>query len=121
MNNGTMRGLTTIIVPCWNQVSYTQRCIAALKQHTRPPWELIVVNNGSTDETGSYLAGVRDLAAVPVAVVNNAANLGFPAAINQGFQTPTIPPQTGFQTPTIPVRPYLSNCRRACGLFRWGT
>jgi glycosyltransferase involved in cell wall biosynthesis len=86
MNNGTMRGLTTIIVPCWNQVSYTQRCIAALKQHTRPPWELIVVNNGSTDETGSYLAGVRDLAAVPVAVVNNATNLGFPAAINQGLQ-----------------------------------
>jgi cellulose synthase/poly-beta-1,6-N-acetylglucosamine synthase-like glycosyltransferase len=70
MNNGTMRGLTTIIVPCWNEVSYTQQSVAALKQRTLPPWELIVVNNGSTDETGSYLAGVRDLAAVPVAVVN---------------------------------------------------
>jgi glycosyltransferase involved in cell wall biosynthesis len=33
-----------------------------------------------------YLAGVQDSAAVPVTVVSNAANVGFPAAINQGLQ-----------------------------------
>ena len=32
----------------------------------------------------SYLAGVRDMAAVPVTVMTNAKNVGFPAAINQG-------------------------------------
>ena len=76
----------SIIVPCWNQLEFTRQCIAALKGHTRPPWELIVIDNGSTDGTADYLAGVRDMAAVPVTVVSNATNLGFPAAINQGLQ-----------------------------------
>ncbi len=33
-----------------------------------------------------YLAGARDMAAVPVTLVSNASNVGFPAAINQGLQ-----------------------------------
>src|SRR5206468_3662370 len=57
----------------------------ALVQHTRPAWELIVVNNGSTDGTANYLAGAQDAAAVPVTVVTNATNRGFPAAVNQGL------------------------------------
>jgi GT2 family glycosyltransferase len=81
-----IRGLTSIIIPCWGQLEFTQQCIAALKNHTRPSWELIVIDNGSTDQTGVYLAGVRDMAAVPVTVVSNATNLGFPAAINQGLR-----------------------------------
>ena len=86
MNTSTIRGLSSIIIPCWNQLEFTQQCVAALKDHTRPPWELIVIDNGSTDHTADYLAGVRDMAAVPVTVVSNARNLGFPAAINQGLQ-----------------------------------
>jgi hypothetical protein len=45
-----------------------------------------VVDNGSTDGTGTYLAGVRDMSTVPVTVVSNATNVGFPAAINQGLR-----------------------------------
>ena len=44
------------------------------------------VDNGSTDGTGAYLAGVRDMSTVPVTVVSNATNLGFPAAVNQGLR-----------------------------------
>src|SRR5262249_3674997 len=85
MSDHTIRGLTSIIVPCWNQLEFTRQCLAALKTHTRPEWELIVVDNGSSDGTGLYLAGARDLAAVPVTVISNTTNLGFPAAINQGL------------------------------------
>src|SRR5665213_3505148 len=81
-----IRGLSSIIIPCWNQVEFTKQCIAALKEHTRPAWELVVIDNGSNDGTAIYLDGVRDMAAVPVTVVSNARNLGFPAAINQGLQ-----------------------------------
>jgi len=44
---------------------------------------LIVVVNGSTDGTSGYLAGVQDASSVPVTVIANSTNLGFPAAINQ--------------------------------------
>ena len=53
---------------------------------TRQPWELIVINNGSSDGTAQYLGGVQDDAAVPVTLVANETNRGFPAAINQGLQ-----------------------------------
>jgi hypothetical protein len=62
----SIAGLASIIIPCWNQLEFTQQCLAALMKHTRRPWELIVIDNGSTDATGAYLAGVRDMAAVPV-------------------------------------------------------
>jgi GT2 family glycosyltransferase len=77
--------LATVIVPCWNQLEFTRQCITALVRSTRRPWELIVVNNGSTDGTREYLAGVQDAAAVPVTVIANSTNVGFPAAINQGL------------------------------------
>ena len=86
MNPTAHTGLTSIIVPCFNQVEFTQLCVQALFRHTRRPWELIAVDNGSTDGTGDYLDGVRDASAVPVTVVKNAKNRGFPAAVNQGLQ-----------------------------------
>jgi glycosyltransferase involved in cell wall biosynthesis len=86
MSANSIPGLTSIIIPCWNQLEFTRQCIVALKNHTRPPWELIVIDNGSTDGTGAYLIGAQDAAAVPVTVIANTTNRGFPAAINQGLQ-----------------------------------
>jgi GT2 family glycosyltransferase len=79
-------GLASIIVPCWNQLEFTRHCVNALRRYTRQPWELVVIDNGSTDGTRDYLAGVQDMSPVPVTIVANDQNLGFPAAINQGLQ-----------------------------------
>lgn len=79
-------GLASIIVPCWNQLEFTKLCVRSLVRHTRRPWELVVVDNGSTDGTGDYLAGVQDAAAAPVTIIANEANRGFPAAVNQGLK-----------------------------------
>ena len=76
---------TSIIVPCFNQLEFTRHCLRALFRHTRPAFELIVIDNGSTDGTGMYLAGVQDASPAPVTVVANASNRGFPAAVNQGL------------------------------------
>ena len=87
MSTDGKTALTTIIIACWNQVEFTRHCIASLRRHTRRrPWELVVVDNGSTDGTADYLAGVSDMASVPVTVIKNATNRGFPAAINQGLK-----------------------------------
>ena len=86
MTSNTVCGLASVIIPCWNQQEFTRKCIPALFRQTGPNWELIVINNGSTDGTGDYLAGVQDVSPVPVTVIANATNRGFPAAINQGLQ-----------------------------------
>lgn len=85
MSQTVVPGLTSVIVPCWNQLEFTRHCLRALVRHTHRPWELIVVDNGSTDGTSMYLAGAADLAPVRVEVVQNAENQGFPAACNQGL------------------------------------
>ncbi len=86
MTSNAVRGLASVIIPCWNQLDFTRKCIPALFRQTGPNWELIVINNGSTDNTGDYLAGVQDVSPVPVTVIANTTNRGFPAAINQGLQ-----------------------------------
>lgn len=78
----TEDGLTSVIVPCWNGLAYTRRCLAALARWTTRPYEALVVDNGSTDGTGDYLRRLRD---PRVRVIANARNLGFAAAINQGL------------------------------------
>ncbi|SIN68756.1 Glycosyltransferase, GT2 family [Singulisphaera sp. GP187] len=75
----------SVIIPCFDQLAFTSQCIASLARHTRPPWELIVVDNGSTDGTACYLAGIRDVAPFPVTILTNAENRGFPAGCNQGI------------------------------------
>lgn len=77
--------LSSIIIPCSNQLAYTRHCIESLARHTRPPWELVAVDNGSTDGTAHYLAGVRDAAPFRVEVITNPGNRGFPAACYQGL------------------------------------
>src|ERR1039458_4642468 len=85
MTTNTVRGLASVIIPCWNQLEFTRKCIPALFRQTGPNWELVVIDNGSTDGTGDYLAGIQDASPVPVTVIANATNRGFPAAINQGL------------------------------------
>ena len=86
MSDQPVRGLASVIIPCWNQLEFTRKCLAALFRQTGPNWELIVINNGSTDGTADYLAGVQDVSPMPMTLIANGTNRGFPAAINQGLQ-----------------------------------
>jgi GT2 family glycosyltransferase/tetratricopeptide (TPR) repeat protein len=78
--------LASIIILCCNQVDYTRLCLESVLAHTRAPYELIVVDNGSTDGTQAYLAELRSRPGpVRVDVVRNDVNHGFPAGCNQGL------------------------------------
>jgi FkbM family methyltransferase len=77
-------GLTSIIIPVHNQLAYTRRCLESIRRHTDEPYELIVVDNGSTDGTADYLRAQPD-----VTLIENRTNAGFPAACNQGIRAAT--------------------------------
>lgn len=48
----TLRGIS-IIIPCYNYAHYLDECIASVRAQKYRPKEIIVVNDGSTDDTVS--------------------------------------------------------------------
>ena len=74
-------GVTSIVIVTHNQLSYTQLCLESIAAATSEPYELIVVDNGSTDDTPAYLRSRTD-----VRFIANHDNRGFPAACNQGIR-----------------------------------
>ena len=78
------RPTVSIVVLTWNQLDYTRQCIDSLMRHTEQPYELILVDNGSTDGTREYLRSIAH-----ARVVLNDQNLGFAAGNNLGFAIAT--------------------------------
>ncbi|MCK4819604.1 glycosyltransferase, partial [bacterium] len=52
---GAPQSITSIIILTHNQLVYTKRCIESIFKQTKELFELIVVDNGSTDSTDMYL------------------------------------------------------------------
>jgi len=71
---------TSIILLTCNQLEYTRQCVESLLQHTHAPYELIFVDNGSTDGTVPYLRSLPG-----ARVIENRDNRGFAAGCNQGL------------------------------------
>ncbi|RZJ97323.1 MAG: glycosyltransferase [Novosphingobium sp.] len=73
-----------IVVPIFNAVEATARCIAALLDHTSTPAELILIDDASSDpRMASLLAQFEGLA--NVRVLRNVENLGFTRTVNRGI------------------------------------
>jgi GT2 family glycosyltransferase/glycosyltransferase involved in cell wall biosynthesis len=71
----------TIVIPVWNQVAHTIACLESLADNTPPDlYEVVVVDNASTDETPALCAALEG----DVRVIRNDENLGFGRACNQG-------------------------------------
>jgi GT2 family glycosyltransferase len=73
--------LASIIIPVFNKLSYTKLCLESILHTTRHPYELIIVDDGSTDDTANYL-GTLD----KTKVITNTRNLGVPKAYNIGIR-----------------------------------
>ena len=71
---------TSVIVLNWNGALLLPECLGALAGQRYRDFELIVVDNGSTDGTVEYLRTCDD-----VKLIANFENRGFPAAVNQGM------------------------------------
>lgn len=56
----TMNTLFTIVIPTYNRCKLTERAIQSVKQQSYENWQLIVVDDGSTDDTWTYLKSIKD-------------------------------------------------------------
>lgn len=80
--------LTSIIMLTFNQLDYTRLCLESIERHTPEAYELILVDNGSTDGTVDFLKSYA--ASRPeVKLICNAENRGFAGGNNQGIATAT--------------------------------
>jgi len=73
--------LTSIILVSYNQINYTLECIQSVKNHTKVDYEIIVVDNNSSDDTVEKLIKDPD-----IKLIQNKENLGFPNAVNIGIK-----------------------------------
>lgn len=69
----------TIIIPVYNQCDYTFRCLESILLNTPAPYEVIVVDNASDNNTARMLDAMKG-----IRVIHNKENMGFVAACNQG-------------------------------------
>jgi glycosyltransferase involved in cell wall biosynthesis len=81
--------LVSVIVAIFNQERFIGRCLRSLLHQTIPheDYEIIVVNDGSTDRTSYALELFHDA----ICPITNETNLGLPASLNRGIQTSRAP------------------------------
>ncbi|GAA3902178.1 glycosyltransferase family 2 protein [Microbacterium invictum] len=72
---------TSVVIPSLNDAVMLRTCLAAIAVQTRPPDEVIVVDNGSTDDTADVArAAGAHVVAQPVRGIFPATTAGFDAA-----------------------------------------
>ena len=81
----TQPKVTLLMLAC-NALEYTKKAIESIYQHTKIPFQLIVIDNGSTDGTPSHLR--KDDRYYHI---ENQSNLGFPTAMNLGLEFISTP------------------------------
>ena len=81
----TTQNLTfSVIMPCYNSESYVRGAIGSVLAQTYPNWELILINDGSTDETPAIL---QEYAAADSRIkVYSKPNGGYISAVNLGLE-----------------------------------
>jgi len=74
--------LVSIIMPAFNTARYIKEAVNSVFAQTWQHWELIIINDGSTDETGSILQSFKDERITIVQQINK----GVGAARNSGLE-----------------------------------
>jgi GT2 family glycosyltransferase/Tfp pilus assembly protein PilF len=87
MDDNSSNSFTSIIILTYNQVEFTKLCIQSIFRQTKKPYEIIIVDNGSTDDTVNYLSTL-DYSWTncdTVKIILNSKNAGFAIGCNQGL------------------------------------
>lgn len=79
-----MEAFFSVIMPTYNQASFIRRAILSLYKQTYSNWELIIINDGCTDETEIFISDF--LEDDRVTYIKNEVNQGLGYALNQGLE-----------------------------------
>lgn len=74
----------SVVLPTYNGQEYIKEAIESIINQTFEDWELIIVNDCSTDETGKIIEEYREKDS-RIRIINNYVNKKLPASLNVGF------------------------------------
>lgn len=72
----------SIILPVRGQVDLTRRCVESIRQWTDVAYEIVLVDNGSTEQESAVLSRLQGR----IQYRHFVAGLGYPRAINEGVR-----------------------------------
>jgi GT2 family glycosyltransferase/Flp pilus assembly protein TadD/glycosyltransferase involved in cell wall biosynthesis len=83
----TEKPLVSMVILTCNQLEYTRKCLDSIFEHTKAPFELIIVDNGSTDGTVEFLESeiLKNGDDARIKIIKNNENKGFAGGNNQGM------------------------------------
>lgn len=83
-----MECYVSIVMLTYNQLALTKQCLASLESDTNVPYELILVDNNSTDGTKEFLRQYCQVSREKskTVFIDNEKNLGFASGVNQGLR-----------------------------------
>jgi GT2 family glycosyltransferase len=74
--------MVSIVMPVYNQIKFTLESLLSIVNHTKDiPFELIIVDDGSTDETPDIMASIDN-----ILYIRNPENLGFLRTCTHGAE-----------------------------------
>ncbi|MDP9357883.1 MAG: glycosyltransferase, partial [Chloroflexota bacterium] len=79
----------SVLMPTYGQAAFVRRAIESLRVQTLTDWELVVVDDGSPDETGEVVAAYREDGRIRYERWER--NRGLGAALNRGVQLARAP------------------------------
>lgn len=84
MNKNDPERSISVLMPVYNQSGFITRSIESLKLQSYSDWELIIINDGCTDDTKKVVSVYLDHPQIKY--VENKENFGLGAALNQGLE-----------------------------------
>ncbi|MFN2201183.1 MAG: glycosyltransferase family 2 protein [Caldilineaceae bacterium] len=105
----TSAPVVSIVTANYNGAEHLPALLSCLQGQTLQEFELIVVDNRSTDSSLSILSDLGQHSAFPLLVIRNLRNLGFGPATNQGIRRSAAPWIATLNNDTRPESTWLEH------------
>jgi len=87
MNDGAINPKLSVIIPVYNVLDYVQQAVDSILNQSEPPFEVIIVNDGSTDGSGAHVEALYG--SNPLVKIIHTENAGLGPARNVGTRAAT--------------------------------